>query len=98
MNIQKDFFDIENHQYAADKITSLDASHKLEIDHIENLLRLKPPKNIIDFGSGNGRITIPFLKKGFNVHAVDISKKSLQNLDIIYKKNKTPHWGKLTIS
>lgn len=98
INLQKDYFDIESHQYAASKIISLDTSHQLEIDHIENLLKLKPPKNIIDFGSGNGRIAIPFLKKGFNIHAVDISKKSLQALELIYKKNKTPHWGKLTSS
>lgn len=98
MNLQKDYFETKNHRYAADKIISPDTSHQLELGHIENLLKLKPPKNIIDFGSGNGRIAIPFLKKGFHVHAVDTSKKSLQALIMIYKKNKTPHWGRLTVS
>lgn len=98
MNLQKDYFDIENHRYAADKIISLDTSRRLEINHIESLLELKPPQNIIDFGSGNGRITIPFLKKGFNVLAFDISKKSLRALELIYKKNKNPDWGQLTTS
>lgn len=95
---QKEYFDIENHQYSADNIISLDVSHQLEIDNIENLLNLKPPKNIIDYGSGNGRIAIPFLKKGFNVHAVDISNKSLRALEQIYKNNKTPLWGHLSTS
>lgn len=98
MNFQKDYFDIKKHQFSADKIISADVSHQLEIDHIENLLMLSPPKNLIDFGSGNGRITIPFLKKGFNVHAVDISRKSLETLERIYKRYKTRTWGRLTTS
>jgi len=98
MNLQKAYFDKKIHQYPQEKIISLDRSHQFEIDHIASLLNLIPPKNLLDLGSGNGRISIPFLKKGFNIHAVDISKKSLQALQLTYKKNKTPAWGQLTTS
>jgi len=39
--------------------------------------------DIIDFGAGTGRLTIPLLKSGFKVVAADIDKNSLEQL----KKN-----------
>ncbi|MEK7633730.1 MAG: class I SAM-dependent methyltransferase, partial [Patescibacteria group bacterium] len=37
-------------------------------------------KKIVDFGSGGGRLTIPLLQNGYEVLAIDIDKKSREQL------------------
>ena len=41
---------------------------------------LKKQKNILEFGAGTGRVTIPLAKDGHFVEAVDLSSKMLGNL------------------
>ena len=38
---------------------------------------LKNSKNILEFGAGTGRVTIPLAKDGHYIDAVDISKSML---------------------
>lgn len=95
---QKKFFDIADNRYPQEKILSTRFAQQLEINHIFNLLLKTYPKNIMDFGSGSGRITIPCLERGMNVWAVDISKKSLLSLSAFYQKNRTSSWGTLNTS
>lgn len=44
-------------------------------------LDLKKEVNILDFGCGHGRWTLPLLRQGHRVTAVDISQKSLEVLE-----------------
>ncbi len=51
-----------------------------ETEYIVNELRRRKIKKVVDFGSGNGRLTIPLLREGITVTAVDISRSSLTSL------------------
>ncbi len=83
---QEAFFDCSEHQYNTDLIINPPFHTKNEISIIiERLKRAGIEKNISDFGSGSGRVTIPLLKQNFSVLAVDISTKSLENLKKIAK-------------
>lgn len=93
---QRYYFDKNSNQYPKQLILSPPKQHQLEVEHLDKLLNLSSPKEILDFGSGSGRMTIPYLQKGYNVTAVDVSPKSLANLQLLYHKNKTASWGKLT--
>jgi 2-polyprenyl-3-methyl-5-hydroxy-6-metoxy-1,4-benzoquinol methylase len=80
--VQKQHFDNEKNRYNVNKIFSPPIHTKLELDQLIGNI----PKNIdcvVDFGSGNGRLTIPLLKLGYKVTAVDISVKSLKQLENI---------------
>lgn len=91
---QATHFDDANHRFDPNQLKN--PSYVLEMETLEKYLNVPKKSTIVDFGSGNGRVSLFFLKKGYNVIAVDISKKSLEELKIIYKKNKTNNWGKLT--
>lgn len=94
--VQKRHFNLAENQYDQAKIINPHLSQKLEINHLIKLLALSPPKKIMDFGAGTGRATIPLLTMGFDVWAVDVSRKSLDALTSIYQKQKNKTWGKLT--
>lgn len=53
---------------------------------VENLIDMLPEGRVGDFGAGTGRLTIPLLKKGYEVTAVDVSQKSLEKLQHLAKK------------
>ncbi len=97
MNIkdQQRFFDQKNHRFNDAKLLDPPYAQLLELLALEQSLKLKPASTIIDFGAGNGRVSLYFLKKGFNVIAVDISKHSLQTLQTIYNEHKRQSWGTL---
>lgn len=95
---QRKFFDKSINQFPLQRVIKPSLAHQLEVLHIIKLLNLTPPKNIMDFGSGNGRIAIPLLRMGFNLWAVDISYESLKQLTITYNRLKTNSWGKLYTS
>ncbi|MBI3955241.1 methyltransferase domain-containing protein, partial [Candidatus Gottesmanbacteria bacterium] len=95
---QRKFFDNARYRFPTLKIFNPLLQHRLELLHIKKHLTIDPPKNICDFGSGSGRLTIPLLQMGFHVHAVDISVQSLHALKKAYESNKTKSWGKLTLS
>ncbi|MBI2464788.1 methyltransferase domain-containing protein [Candidatus Shapirobacteria bacterium] len=73
------YFDSDDKQYSQNQILRPPRYTQLEI---ETLIE-KLGKNILkvsDFGAGTGRLTIPLLKSGFAVTAVDVSQKSLDKL------------------
>jgi len=98
MNIknQQRFFDQKNHRFNDAKLLTPPYAQLLELIALEQSLKLKPASTIIDFGAGNGRVSLYFLKKGHNVIAIDISKRSLRELETIYSEHKTSSWGTLT--
>lgn len=84
LKLQQQFFDTSKHQYAPRHIVHPPIHTTQEIDAL--LLPLKHfSKNstIADFGAGSGRVTIPLLRKKLPVLAIDISAKSLKNLENI---------------
>ena len=84
---QQVFFNDSSHQYRQKDLLTPPSHTAYEIGRFMSLVKVNiSGKNIIDFGSGTGRISIPLLKEKFNVCAVDISKESLQNLYQIAKK------------
>lgn len=76
--IQKRFFDIGKNQYDVRLLNHPEPHVIEELKIFSN--KLKKSKNIIDFGSGNGRLTIPLLQLNKNVTAIDISENSLIKL------------------
>lgn len=97
-NLQRNYFEKNKHRFPIVKILKPRPQHQLEFSHILKQLQLQPPQNILDFGSGSGRISIPLLALGFDIWAVDLSRKSLRDLQKIYKSMKTKSWGKLHVS
>ncbi len=96
--IQRIYFDKQKNRY---KITLLKHPPKrqiLEYQQMETILHLPVGSKLIDFGSGNGRVSLYFLSRGYNVHAVDLSKKSLDDLKRVYNQIKKSSWGALTTS
>lgn len=80
-NIQAKHFDSEENQYLSDKLFNPPLHARDELDKVISLIKINTKKRkVVDFGSGNGRLTIPLLKTGFSVFSVDISSKSLLNL------------------
>ena len=96
MNDQRTYFDQLAHRYPQPNTVNPPYAQLLELLALESSLKLKPASTIIDFGAGNGRVSLYFLKKGHNVIAVDISKHSLHALQTIYNEHKTSSWGTLT--
>lgn len=94
--VQRTFFNEATHQYPLGKILTPAPAQQLEIDQMERLLALPPNSRIMDFGAGTGRMTFPFLARGYHVHAVDIAEQSLSALKTVYREQKASGWGKLT--
>ena len=86
--LQRKHFNTKEKRYDIDKILYPPVHTILETNEIIKLLAKKKWTKIIDLGSGNGRLTIPLLKAGYKVTAVDISRKSLEELRSISKKLK----------
>lgn len=72
--------------YSEKKIINPPLHVRDEFDFLFNLLPNKNNFNIVDFGSGGGRLTITLLKKGFKVIAVDIDTEANKKLKKIAKK------------
>lgn len=66
--------------YPEEKILNPPLHARDEIDLILKLLTKNKKKNIVDFGNGGGRLTIPLLQKGYKVIAIDIDEKSREQL------------------
>lgn len=78
---QKNFFDVEKNQYNIKLLIESKYHTFLELKSIlDRLTDINKEKLIVDFGSGTGRVTIFLLQKGYKIYAVDISKRSLDNL------------------
>lgn len=78
--LQEKHFDEDKHQYESGAIFDPPLHTQVEIALILNKIDQTKTPPIADFGAGTGRISIPLLKKGFTVHAIDISSNSLKNL------------------
>lgn len=96
MNNQRAYFDEAAHRYPTPVDPPL--AQQLEVEHLERALGSIPGKTVMDFGAGSGRVTFWFLKKGYDVTAVDISPQSLSDLVRHYKQYKQPSWGILLTS
>lgn len=81
--LQKIHFQLKKHRYDEHHIITPLRYVTEEIDQIITKLKQERAQNVIDFGSGNGRLTIPLLRAGFHVTAVDISSESLVQLQSI---------------
>ncbi|TSC85743.1 MAG: Uncharacterized protein G01um101416_814 [Microgenomates group bacterium Gr01-1014_16] len=95
---QREYFDLSKHRFDQTNLINPPFFQQLELNQLYHALNLSPKSSLIDFGAGSGRVSIFFLKLGFNVLAVDISPKSLIDLSKYYKKYRQPSWGKLTLS
>lgn len=96
MNEQAAYFDNPTHRYQY--ALNPPFAQRLEMEHLERKLGRIPGNTIVDFGAGSGRATFHFLKKGYTVTAVDVSKQSLSTLQTLYNSHKTSSWGKLRIA
>ena len=80
-DIQVKHFNSGRNQYLTEKLFNPPPHVQEELNQIIILIKKNSKnRNIVDFGSGTGRLTIPLLKNGFTVTSVDISNKSLLNL------------------
>lgn len=95
MNDQRTYFDESAHRYPQPNTVNPPYAQRLEMEHLHKSIGALSGNNILDFGAGSGRVTFWFLKQGYDVTAVDISKKSLSALEQTYKKHKTSSWGLL---
>lgn len=78
---QKKYFDKEKNQYNIKLLENPKYHTFLELENIlKRISDIDKNKSIVDFGSGTGRVAISLLNKGYKIIAVDISKKSLDNL------------------
>lgn len=84
--IQRKYFDKKTNRYSENLLIKPPKHVSDETNTIINELAKQNVHTVIELGSGNGRLTIPLLKRGLTVYAVDISKASLQRLRIIAQK------------
>ena len=63
MNDQRTYFDQLAHRYPQPNTVNPPYAQLLELLALESSLKLKPASTIIDFGAGNGRVSLYFLKK-----------------------------------
>jgi len=78
---QRDYFDIDKHQYSLDAIHSPPLHAAIELDRVVNALGANGSgQQVLDFGAGTGRLTVALLNRHYTVHAVDLSESSLARL------------------
>lgn len=75
---QKQYFNLNKNQYD-EQLLFYPKPHVVEELKII-FYKLKKSKEVVDFGSGNGRLTIPLLQLNKTVTAIDISENSLIRL------------------
>ncbi len=95
---QQIHFDKQKNRYKIGLLKHPPKRQLLEYQKMETELDLPIGSKLMDFGSGNGRVALYFLSRGYNIHAVDVSKPSLLELTKIYKQIKISSWGILTTS
>ncbi len=89
IKLQRDHFDTSRFQYDQQLIVTPPPHTVLEIDAVLRRLTkmgVQAGDTVIDFGAGTGRLTIPLLQRGYRVLAVDISRKSLDELDTLARR------------
>ena len=82
---QRDFFNKSENTYSQNLVFNPPIHTVLEINEIIKRINGGEDMEGGDFGAGSGRISIPLLKKGFKVWAIDVSENSLSNLERLAK-------------
>lgn len=77
---QKIYFEKKENRYNEQLLTTPLQHVVVETGYILNELKKRNVTEVVDFGSGNGRLTIPLMRESIKVTAVDISRKSLDSL------------------
>jgi 2-polyprenyl-3-methyl-5-hydroxy-6-metoxy-1,4-benzoquinol methylase len=78
---QEDFFNVAENRYSQALVLRPPLHTSNEIAAVIGRLRQHPEiKSVVDFGAGSGRLTVPLLRHGFSVLAVDVSDRSLESL------------------
>lgn len=85
---QQRFFNDLQHQYKQERIVHPPLHTQLEIEEILKRIKSSTQGHVADFGAGSGRVTIPLLRAGYKVYAIDISQASLKNLKSLADKLK----------
>ncbi|MDX1615209.1 MAG: methyltransferase domain-containing protein, partial [Candidatus Promineifilaceae bacterium] len=93
--IQRRYFDSKEHRFPVDQLLNLSTAQKKELQDLELVLNMPKTAKLLDFGAGNGRVSLYFLARGHDVTAVDISPSSLESLRRVYTKSQTKAWGSL---
>ncbi|MEK9179035.1 MAG: class I SAM-dependent methyltransferase [Patescibacteria group bacterium] len=83
---QAQHFKAQGNRYGENLLLNPPLHVVYETQNIITELRRKGVRTVVDFGSGNGRLSIPLLQAGFTVHCVDISLPSLKRLLKIAKQ------------
>lgn len=77
---QANHFNEISHRYNEDFLVDPPKHTKTEIGNIITEIEKRKIDSVIDFGCGNGRLSIPLLMQGIHVTAVDVSNNSLKAL------------------
>jgi 2-polyprenyl-3-methyl-5-hydroxy-6-metoxy-1,4-benzoquinol methylase len=78
---QQDFFNRAENRYSQELVVRPPLHTSNEIAAVIARLRRHPGiTSVVDFGAGSGRLTVPLLRHGFSVLAVDVSDRSLASL------------------
>src|SRR3989344_827333 len=96
MNDQQRYFDDSSHRYPQVNAVNPPLAQEFEMEHLHKALGVLGGHNILDFGAGSGRVSFWFLKRGFDVTAVDVSPLSLRDLRRVYMRKRQKSWGALT--
>lgn len=91
---QSNYFDVSANRFAQNLLSELSPAHELELGALADYLSLPPGSTLIDFGCGSGRVSLYFLERGYHVIGVDVSRKSLNDLEKYYRTHKNPSWGR----
>jgi 2-polyprenyl-3-methyl-5-hydroxy-6-metoxy-1,4-benzoquinol methylase len=78
--LQEKHFAQRRNQYPEEWILRPSPHARLEIEALLTRLRaagIRRGERVVDFGVGTGRLTIPLLREGYAVTAVDVSAGSL---------------------
>jgi hypothetical protein len=88
---QRDFFNVAENQYSQELVVRPPQHTLNEIEAVIGRLRQQPGiRSVVDFGAGSGRLTVPFLRHGFSVLAVDVSDRSLESLKNLVERLSLP--------
>ncbi len=84
-------FKAKKHRYAESLLFNPPLHTREETSLLIDALKKRRITSVVEFGSGNGRLTFPLLMNGISVVAVDISDESLRVLSSLAHKKGFTH-------